>query len=160
MNAHEDPSASPPHRPHVGPLERTLNDVESFHGHLGPYVILGLRMGAAALKTLAAEAYFGVHVKVLCSPKTPQSCLIDGLQLATGATLGKQNIQLVPSEAIQVEITDTQTGRRVVLAPTEKLLAQMKVWTKDGTPLPQRARQLFAWTDEELFVRQETHKEA
>ena len=145
-------SSSPPHEHHIGPLERTVDEVESFHGHIGPFVTLGLRMGSAAMKDLGAEAYFGVHVTAICPPKTPQSCLLDGLQLSTGATLGKQNIKLVPGEGIRVEITDKNTGRRLVLEPTEDLLAQLEAWSSQGIPVPERARELSKWSDEDLFV--------
>jgi formylmethanofuran dehydrogenase subunit E len=64
----------------------TLKEAIRFHGHLGPYLVLGVLAGEAALKKLKAKKYFGIEMKVWGANKKPKSCLVDGLQLSTGAT--------------------------------------------------------------------------
>ena len=61
-----------------------------FHGHLGPWATAGLRLGVAGRRAVGAEGYFDVNV-VVEGPfvKPPRSCLLDGVQVATGATWGK-----------------------------------------------------------------------
>lgn len=66
-----------------------------FHGHLGPYLICGIKMGLLALKLLAARGYAGITVTTETGITPPVSCLIDGLQIATGCTLGKGNISVL-----------------------------------------------------------------
>lgn len=66
--------------------------LKTFHGHLGPYVVLGYRMGKLALRVLESEGHFGISTEVHSYLKPPKSCLIDGLQLGSGCTLGKANI--------------------------------------------------------------------
>ena len=39
----------------------SLKEAEKFHGHLGPWLVLGLLIGDAALKKLKAEKYFGLE---------------------------------------------------------------------------------------------------
>jgi hypothetical protein len=63
-----------------------------FHGHLGPYAVLGYRIGQRAMSVLGAGKYFGMRVTVIGPKTTPYTCLIDGLQVSTGCTMGKGNI--------------------------------------------------------------------
>lgn len=64
------------------------------HGHAGPYLNLGIRMGLLALDRLDAKGYFDLVTEVELSYNTPTSCLIDGLQISTGCTMGKGNIKV------------------------------------------------------------------
>lgn len=79
-----------------------LKEAVKFHGHLGPYLVLGLLAGEYALKKLGCKKYFGVEVKVRGADKKPKSCLIDGLQFSTGATYGKGNIQKYNGSKIKI----------------------------------------------------------
>ena len=86
-----------------------LQQAINFHGHLGPYLVLGLKMGQVALKKIKAKKYFGINVSVGGVNCKPKSCLIDGLQLATGATFGKGNIRKAGGITIEVVITNIKT---------------------------------------------------
>lgn len=66
-----------------------------FHGHLGPYLICGVKMGLLALKLLGSRGYTGLTVIAETGVTPPVSCLVDGLQVATGCTLGKGNIAVL-----------------------------------------------------------------
>lgn len=94
-----------------------------FHGHLGPWATAGLRLGAAAREAVAAPGYFGLTVT--CHgplEQPPRSCFIDGVQVATGATWGKRNLQWKPGEELAVELTSTETDRSVRVRPSGRLL--------------------------------------
>ena len=70
-----------------------------FHEHLGVYSILGAKMG------LRAREYFHVGIDELeilsfAGSSPPVSCLNDGLQASTGATLGHGTISLNEGEVI------------------------------------------------------------
>jgi len=70
-----------------------LDEAVKFHGHLGPFLILGLKAGLYANKVLGKD-YFKTKVIVETEPRPPYSCLIDGLQITTGCTMGKGNIEI------------------------------------------------------------------
>lgn len=112
--------------------ENDLKLAKSFHGHLGPFLALGMVMGSHALAALKARKHFGVHVIVHCSPKPPMSCIVDGLQLSTGATYGKRNIDLVPSEQIMVEVCNTDTGERLCMMVKESAVERMQGWLNEA----------------------------
>lgn len=93
----------------------SLKEAVKFHGHLGPYLILGVLSGDFALKKLRAKKYFGLEVKVWGANKKPKSCLIDGLQLSTGATYGKGNIQKFNGTLIRMEFRNKENNKRISL---------------------------------------------
>lgn len=124
-------SAGEGHKPQLPQpdYERLDSDPEwlayaaQFHGHLGPWATAGIRMGMAGVRQVGAKGYF--DVQVICEGpcvKPPKSCFLDGLQVATGATLGKRNLSWVKAEKIVVRVKNTQTGRLVEIRPTARLL--------------------------------------
>jgi pyrimidine-specific ribonucleoside hydrolase len=66
------------------------------HGHLGIYAIVGVKMGIYALEALNAEAG-EVSIISFAGVEPPVSCMNDGLQVSTGATLGHGLITSEPT---------------------------------------------------------------
>lgn len=62
-----------------------------FHGHKCPFMPLGYRMGLLALDKLGIprEKDHGLHVFLEIGEGHPQTCMGDGIQVATGATFAK-----------------------------------------------------------------------
>jgi len=95
-----------------------------FHGHLGPWATAGARLGMAGLRAAGAAGHF--DVEVTCRgplAKPPHSCFLDGLQVATGATLGKRNLHWVQSDQIVVRVRNTHAGKQVEVRPSDELLS-------------------------------------
>jgi hypothetical protein len=74
-----------------------------FHGHLGPWMVAGAMIGHDAIVRLETPGQWKIDITCWMpadKQRTPFSCILDGLQVSTGATLGKQNIRFAPlSEA-------------------------------------------------------------
>jgi len=99
-----------------------LAQVVQFHGHLGPSVVAGARIGMAGLRAVEAQGYF--DVEVTCEgplARPPQSCFIDGLQIGTGATMGKRSLHWRDAERLVVRVKNTRTGKTAELRPTAAL---------------------------------------
>jgi len=96
------------------------------HGHLGPWAVLGARVGQAVLADLDCKGYFDVRIEV-SGPiaKPPPRCIVDGLQFATGATLGKGNISAALAETFEIRATNTKTDQTVRYQLTEQVLADI-----------------------------------
>jgi len=129
----------------------TLNEGVRFHGHLGPYLILGIRAGECALKRLRCKKYFGINVKVWGAHKKPKSCLVDGLQLSTGATLGKGNIAKCNGSKIKMEFTDVLKGKKVSLEFKEGLAKRLSE-AKTHHESESLAKELFLAKTARLFT--------
>ncbi len=61
------------------------------HRHLGMWSIIGAKMGIRAREILSAP-FDELDVISLCGHKPPFSCTNDGIQVSTGASLGRANI--------------------------------------------------------------------
>lgn len=99
--------------------------MREFHGHLGPYVVLGYRMGEAARRALASPGYFGLRARVESPLAPPASCLIDGVQLGSGCTTGKRNL-VVEGGDIARAVFETKSGKRVSIALRPELPEKLR----------------------------------
>lgn len=75
-------------------LKTRIEDAEKLHGHLGPFLVIGVRMGVIAHKTLNEK----MHAIVKAPFSTPFSCVIDGVQSATKCTVGNQRLKIEESK--------------------------------------------------------------
>ncbi len=103
-----------PLEPFVTPmgLPEELAALQRFHGHLGIYVTLGLRMGAIGKRTFGH--YKGLHATVRTVPKPPMMCVVDGVQFASACTMGKGNIVIEP--ASEPGVTFEKEGRQLTIS--------------------------------------------
>ncbi|OPX66703.1 MAG: FmdE, Molybdenum formylmethanofuran dehydrogenase operon [Methanoregulaceae archaeon PtaB.Bin009] len=92
----------------------TVTDLAAFHGHLGPYIVLGYRIGKYIREHFCSDP-FQMKAEVYCAGTPPQSCLADGVQLGSGCTLGKRNIEIVRSDTIRCVFWTN--GKRVTINP-------------------------------------------
>lgn len=70
-------------------------EIQRYHGHVGPWNVLGWRIGQAALREMKSE--WGKHeLEVVCyvPPQTPFTCLVDGLSVGTGNSQGRLDLRL------------------------------------------------------------------
>ncbi|MCX5702113.1 MAG: formylmethanofuran dehydrogenase subunit E family protein [Candidatus Omnitrophica bacterium] len=103
----------------------TINEAAQFHGHLGPYLILGILAGELAIKILKCKRYFGLDVLVQGANEKPKSCLIDGLQLSTGATYGKGNIKKISGNNIVISFQNLKNNKKVKIFLKEALIRRL-----------------------------------
>ena len=94
-------------------MNETLKLIENFHGHLGPYVVLGYRMGLIANEKLGNDA-FCKNAIVMTGNKPPISCIVDGIQLSSGCTLGKGNIN-VENKGLAKAIFSNKKGEKIAI---------------------------------------------
>lgn len=129
---------------------RLLKKAIDFHGHLGPYLVLGLKMGPLALKEIKAGKHFGVEVIVRGACLKPKSCLIDGLQLSTGATFGKGNIEKRNGSIIEAVIKNKKTRETIRLRLRKGLIKKIGD-LKTHKDSEQLARQFYKTSASDLF---------
>ena len=98
---------------HKKPKPLNYRETVRFHGHDGPFLALGYRLGRFLFKKLKPEGIMGLRVTVETRMQKPWTCLIDGLQCSTFTTLGKGN--LVVKDSVGKDIfVHAQRGRRVL----------------------------------------------
>jgi len=93
----------------------------SFHGHKCPAMPLGIRVGLAAMKALGVERASNKELYCICETGFAHAtmCFVDGVQVATGCTFGKANIEKVNYEKNAITLIDVKPKRavRVSLRP-------------------------------------------
>jgi formylmethanofuran dehydrogenase subunit E len=134
------------------PRDYSLLELARFHGHLGPYIVLGYRMGRYALSRFGDNP-FALSARVYCSGTTPQSCLADGVQLGSGCTLGKGNIELIISEQVCCEFTHESGTIRLTPNPQKTFSTDIPDYE---CRIEEYASSLYSLPDEELFTVQES----
>ena len=107
------------------------NEIRQAHGHVGPWNVLGWRMGKAALRELGAM--WGRHeLDVVCHVplKTPYSCVADGLVVGTGNSIGRLDIRLAEAPTmsdIHVSVRRKDgTGPVLLFKPDLKYLGRIR----------------------------------
>jgi len=80
---------------HESALERILEEASRFHGHVGPFLALGLKAGLRAIEVLGYNPFEMKAKLILVEKRVPYTCFADGVQFVTGCTLGKGNIEVV-----------------------------------------------------------------
>ena len=134
----------------------TMEELARFHGHLGPFIVLGARMGEHSVTAHHFPRHFGVTVKVECPDQPPQSCLIDGLQLSTGATLGKRNISHGVADEIRVTLQENDSGHTLVYTFKDSTKALLKKWEEEKVDVEERGEHLYGMKAEDLFTIEES----
>ncbi|GAH01223.1 unnamed protein product [marine sediment metagenome] len=102
-----------------------LEKAIEFHGHGGPFMVIGLRMGVLALELLDAKGWFDLDCVVMLNWAPPDSCVIDGIQSSTGCTMGKRNIKVVEERGVAAEFT--HKGNAIKIAVREDVLQMVSI---------------------------------
>ena len=96
-------------------LHDLLKLSSSRHDHLCPRQVLGVRMGLAGLRAIGLDAPIQ-HKNALVMIET-DGCFADGIEIATGATVGHRTLRVVDIGKIAAVFASVKTGKAVRLAP-------------------------------------------
>ncbi|MCP2519097.1 formylmethanofuran dehydrogenase subunit E family protein [SCandidatus Aminicenantes bacterium Aminicenantia_JdfR_composite] len=119
-----------------------------FHGHLGPYLVLGLKAGNYANEILG-KSPFEMKVIIETIPSPPQSCFADGIQFSTGCTYGKRNITIVRGKGLRVRLK--KKGKKLTLILKKEIMDKIKSLLSDKKLLEKLAFELYSKNIGELF---------
>ena len=129
-------------------MEEILNKIEDFHGHIGPYVIIGYKMGEIS-KSKLGEDPFSKKAIVWTGNETPLSCIIDGIQLSSGCTLGKGNI-IVKNEKIPKVQFITKEGKTLDITLKKVIHDKIKIEVNKNN-ITDYSKSIYKQSNHELF---------
>jgi hypothetical protein len=115
-----------------------LDKAVSLHGHLGPFLVLGLKMGLKARSIIGMPNY----CEVFTIMRKPYVCAVDGLRTVVGG-----NIILHEDDGLSARFSN---GMKSVIISVRKNLVEKHVktpWDK----CEESARLILGTADEELF---------
>ena len=129
-------------------MDEILKKIEQFHGHLGPYVVLGYRMGRIANEKLGIEPFLKTAI-VWTNGTPPTSCVIDGIQISSGCTIGKGNLTMVSGNIPKACFSDSN-GKKIEILLRESVKNEIdKMVTEQN--IVSYSEQLYLKSDQELF---------
>jgi formylmethanofuran dehydrogenase subunit E len=99
-----------------------------FHGHKCPAMPMGLRLGIAAMEALGVQRAGAGELVALVELDSDHcaTCFADGVQVATGCTFGKGNIQKLHYGKWGLTLIDKKRGKAVRVAPLAKAMEANK----------------------------------
>lgn len=104
---------------------------DEFHGHLGVFSIVGAKMGIRARELFGAGPDM-LEVITFAGSKPPYSCLTDGIQVSTGATLGMGTIRLAPDSVASPSAIFTFKSRSIRITLKKEYLDQVDKDINEG----------------------------
>jgi pyrimidine-specific ribonucleoside hydrolase len=104
---------------------------DEFHGHLGVFSIVGAKMGIKARELLGVGPDM-LNVMTYAGSKPPYSCLNDGIQVSTGATLGMGTIHLASDSVIKPSAVFTYKDRSIRLSLKKEYLEKVDADINEG----------------------------
>lgn len=132
-------------------------EVRRQHGHVGPWNVVGWRIGQAAMREL--DSQWGRHdLQIICHvpPQTPFTCMIDGLAVGTGNSMGRLDLRMAEvlhyhQSAVSVRRKD-ETGPVLVFTPRRDYLDH--ITTEPPEKMEELSRACVEMPEDQLFTLQ------
>ncbi len=127
-----------------------------FHGHLGPFLVLGLRMGLVGIRELNAKrGEKKLRVTAKLNYSIPFSCAVDGLQIATKCTIGNKKLKIMNHSGMATKF-EIEGGKQVTVAVNSALFDRLKrEMPSESVPseeVRELARIIASTPEQELFT--------
>jgi len=136
-----------------------IETAEWFHGHLGPFLIVGLKMGLLALRKLKKTGENGqLRATVKTELKVPYTCALDGIQIATHCTIGNRRLKLEnaysPTIAAKFRLENSERTVKISVKPEFLRELEKKVLGKGTSSQEMRklAWEVASTPEDNLFI--------
>ncbi|MBU0945448.1 MAG: formylmethanofuran dehydrogenase [Proteobacteria bacterium] len=123
-------------------MKKILEKAFEFHGHICWASAVGVRAGSVALRELGVERTGSsgeLHCLIEIGENHGAQCFADGVQYATGCTVGKGNLEKTGWGKLALTLIDKKKGRavRVSYKPgRHKMIAESSFMRKRGQGIP------------------------
>jgi len=136
-------------------LDSIVKQAVDFHGHLGPFLVIGLRMGLIGLRELrTTRGDPELQATTLINPVVPFSCTIDGIQVSTQCTVGNGKLKLKSAQnTVSAKFQLNREKQVVVTLKTTKFEELKKAMPKSARSYRniRLAREIASSPERELF---------
>jgi formylmethanofuran dehydrogenase subunit E len=137
-------------------LDSIVREAVDFHGHLGPFLVIGVRIGLIGLRELkTTRGDPKLQATTLLKHAVPFSCVIDGIQVTTQCTVGNGKLKLKSMpETISTKFQLNQERQVTVTLKTTKFEELKKSMPKSARSYKniQLAREVASSPEKELFT--------
>ena len=135
-----------------------IENAAKLHGHLGPFLVIGVRMGELAKRHLQVDdkTNYRLEASIKTPPYAPFSCVIDGIQSSTSCTVGNRKLKIENSTkeiTAHFRIQNSKKTLKISVNPkiAETLIREMS----KGANAEQLAAKITHMEKKQLFVLEE-----
>jgi len=140
-------------------LDNMVQKAADFHGHMGPFLVVGVRMGIVGLQKLGVRrGDDSLSATVFVEPSVPFSCAIDGIQVTTKCTIGNGKLRLRNSPKEISTVFEVSGGKQVTVTLNPVMLTKLKRSLRKiaaSEKLEEIAGVVASVPDQELFLIQQ-----
>jgi len=136
-------------------LTSLIEKAADFHGHLGPFLVIGVRMGSSAKKVFNENAGESDELRVTARLPllTPFSCILDGIQATTQCTVGNQKLRMENSqEKIAVYFEHQNSDKTLRLHVNPKIIEYLKNRYSERASNEELAQEIASMPQSQLFI--------
>lgn len=130
-------------------LNSAIRRAQELHGHLGPFLVIGVKIGELAKKELNGKMEALIKVPIA----TPFSCIIDGIQASTQCTVGNRRLIIENSEkeiTIHFKLQNSQKALRIYVKP--QLVEELKQSLSQGVANEELAWKVARMLENQIFT--------
>jgi len=136
-------------------LESAIKEAEKFHGHLGPFLVIGVRMGNVAKRILNLNIKRNNRLRATAKIPlfTPYSCILDGIQATTQCTVGNRKLKIENSQreiTVYFEVPDSSEALKISVNP--KAIEELMNKFSEGIPNEELAWKISHMKENQLFT--------
>ena len=132
-----------------------IRNAEKLHGHLGPFLVIGVRIGSLAKRILNTSTKESNELRVTAKLPflTPFSCILDGIQATTQCTVGNQKLKVENMQAqiiMHFEQQDSDKALKIRVNP--EIVGELKTKYSKGASNEELAWEIAYMKESQLFI--------
>jgi formylmethanofuran dehydrogenase subunit E len=134
---------------------KSIEKAAEFHGHLGPFLVIGVKMGKTVKRILnpntrdQSELEATAKIPLL----TPISCIIDGIQAITHCTVGNQKLEIENSQKeIAVDFKLQHSNRKLKVLVNPKIVEKLMNRISEAASNEELAWEIARMPESQLFT--------
>lgn len=136
-------------------LKLAIKNAEKLHGHLGPFLVIGVRIGSIAKRILNPNIRENNKLRVTAKIPlvTPFSCILDGIQATTQCTIGNQKLRIENSQKQIVASFELQNSCRALrISVNLKIIDELLNRISEGASDEELAWEIANMQENRLFT--------
>ncbi len=139
-------------------LDSAIRNAVAFHGHLGPFLVLGVRMGLIGLRELKTSRNKDdliLRATAFLKQTPPFSCTLDGIQITTHCTVGNGRLKLKNKPDVISVVFGAISGKQVVVTLKPEKFEELKralPKNRQSYTNIRLARKIASTPEKELFM--------
>lgn len=135
-------------------LTLEIREAENLHGHLGPFLVIGVKMARLAKEALNVDKDKLWDMQVMAElPLTPPfSCVLDGIQAITKCTVGNKKLEIRNSDGNIVTIFRLKSQNKALkICVNEQVVEMLKEQLSKGVSNEELAWKIAVTPENQLF---------